>query len=109
MAIITTRDGAQIIRIAGQAVDTIRPADLDAASSDAELESDLMTRIEAGARDAGVARLALIHIADRSGKDYVIGLRRADWSLPAEAVKRGLAWWEWPPRPANTGSEIDNE
>jgi hypothetical protein len=100
MAIITTRDGEQIIRIAGQAVDTIRPADFDAAKSDAELESDLMTRIEAGARDAGKARLALIHIADRSGKNYTIGLRPAGWTLPEEAVKRGLSWWEWPPRPS---------
>jgi hypothetical protein len=88
--------GEHVIRVGGVEVDRIRAADFDAARTDAELEADLKARGESG-MPPGKPWQLLVHIFDRAGKKYRIGLRHPDWVLPGEAVKAGLAWWEWPP------------
>lgn len=97
MPVIATRDGAQIVRLGGVEVDTIRPADFDTAKSADELSADLAARVEANARDAGQAHTVLIHVFDKAGANYLIGIRPPGWTLPKQAADWGYAWWEWTP------------
>jgi hypothetical protein len=108
MAIIWDADAQEhVIRLGGQKVDSLQPADFNTPADDRALEATLKARTE-GRMPPDIRWQAFVRIHDRAKKRYTIGLRRPDWSLPQEAVRRSLKWWEWPPKPAKLPTPGDS-